>query len=274
MLRFCGKKYAKSEYLDSVILDERVLINEDLWQNQKTYFRRMKMEAHRPSVLALLPIVDANRNIVCYGWQDEEANRELRMLKELEKSATALQFRDIFPEVREVLICGCNELAFYFAKYLECQQIKVSVAGKYWDFFGYKSTGEIEPDDGERMVIQAEHILGTTGDLYQKLIRSASLEFECIDMIYEANVKDERITNAGGGIEWLLKKLEGKDVFLSGNSTCEQDAYDWLYAHGIDISGFIFGGEDWYGASYLLGKKRVSMDEVVKCGRGGSNQLC
>lgn len=202
MLRFCGKKQWESDRLEVTILDGKVIIDENLWQNQRKYFRRKEMAAHRPSVIAMLPIVDDAGDIACLGWQDDEANRELRMLNELEKSATALQFQDIFPNVREVLIFGCNELAYYFAKYLEKQQIGVSVTGKFWDFFGYRSVGDIDLDDGEKMVIYAERIPGRTGDLYQRLIRSASSGFECIDLIYEANVKDKRIKNTvcvGGG---------------------------------------------------------------------------
>lgn len=56
-------------------------------------------------------------------------------------------------------------------------------------------------------------------------------------------------------------------MFLLGNSVWEQDAYDWLFANGVDISGFVFGGEDWYGADYFLGKKRVSVSEVMNCGK-------
>ena len=71
--------------------------------------------------------------------QDDEANRELRMLRELRENKSALQFTDIFPQYEEVLICGCNELAVAFADYLMELGIEVSVFGEYWDRHGYES---------------------------------------------------------------------------------------------------------------------------------------
>lgn len=264
MLRFCGEKQTESNSLDITILEEKVLMNDNLWRNGKACFRRAKKE--KIITLPLVPIVDEKGDIVCYGWQDDEANRELRMLDELEKNINALQFKNIFPEVQEVLICGCNELAYHFVKYLENQRIKVSVTGKYWEYFGYKSAGEIDTDDGEKMVIHAERVLEKTGDLYQRLIRSASPEFECIDLIYEANVKEKRIKNTEGEFDWLVEKLEGKNVFLIGISNEAQDTYDLLYEHGVDIAGFIYGENTEAGASMFLGKNKVSFKRFMECG--------
>lgn len=264
MLRFCGEKQTESECLDIVILQEKVLMDLNLWRHIKAYFRHAKRE--KIITLPLIPIVDKGGNIVCYGWQDDEANRELRMLDELEKNTDALQFKDVFPEVQEVLICGCNELAYYFVKYLESQQVKVSVTGKYWEYFGYKSIGETDIDDGEKMVINAERIFNETGSLYQRLIRSASPAFECIDLIYEANVKGEKIKNTKGAFGWLVEKLKEKNVFLIGLSNEAQDTYDMLCGHGIDIAGFIFGKDTMIGASTFLGKNRVSSNCVMEYG--------
>lgn len=262
MLRFCGKKQTESDSLDVVILEERVLMNDELWQNGKAYFRRIERE--NIITVPCLPIVSEEGNIICYGWQDDEANRELRMLNELGKNKDALQFKDIFPEVREVLVCGCNELAYRFVKYLEGQRVKVSVMGKYWDYFGYKSIGEIDIDDGEKMVIHAESALGKTGSLYQRLIRSVSPEFECIDLIYEANVKEQKIKDTEGEFSWLVEKLKGKDVFLIGTSDEAQDAYDLLYEHGVDISGFLCGGAAVTGANVFLGKNRIDSNRLME----------
>lgn len=262
MLRFCGEKQTESDSLEIVILEEKVLINDNLWRNTKVYFRRAKRE--KSITLSLLPIADEEGNIVCYGWQDDEANRELRMLNELEKNTDALQFKDIFPEIQEVLICGCNELAYRFAKYLENQQVKVSVTGKYWNYFGYKSIGEIDIDDVEKMVIYAEPVLEKTGNLFQRLIRSASSAFECIDLIYEANVKVDKIKNTEGKFEWLVEKLAGKNVYLIGISNEAQDTYDLLYEHGVDISGFIYGEDTVIGASVFLGKNKVSSNLLME----------
>lgn len=264
MLRFCGEKQTKSDCLDVVILEEKVLMNDNLWQSGRAHFRRVKRE--KVITLPLISIVDEEGDIVCYGWQDDEANRELRMLDELGKNTEALQFKDIFPEVQEVLICGCNELAYHFVKYLESQRVKVTVTGKYWEYFGYKSIGEIDIDDSEKMVIHAERVLEKIGNLYERLIRSASPAFECIDLIYEANVKEEKIKNAAGEFGWLIEKLEGKNVFLIGISNEAQDTYDLLYEHGVDISGFIFGEDSVIGSSAFLGKNRVSTKQVMEYG--------
>lgn len=77
--------------------------------------------------------------MVAYAYQDNEANRELRMLRELQSTEGALQFQDIFPEYEEVDIYGCNELAVCFAEYLEKIKVKVSVIGEHWGYFGRQS---------------------------------------------------------------------------------------------------------------------------------------
>ncbi len=46
MLRFCGEKQTESDSLEIVILEEKVLINDNLWQNGKVYFRRAKRKEH------------------------------------------------------------------------------------------------------------------------------------------------------------------------------------------------------------------------------------
>ena len=61
------------------------------------------------------------------------------MLRELDRNEEAVSFRDVFPEIQNVIVCGCNELAYYFVQYLEKQQVNVSVLGKYWNLFGYEN---------------------------------------------------------------------------------------------------------------------------------------
>ena len=73
-----------------------------------------------------------------YNLQDNEANRELRMLRELRENKSALQFTDVFPQYSEVLLWGCNELAVSFAEYLTELGLPISVVGKYWEKCGYK----------------------------------------------------------------------------------------------------------------------------------------
>ena len=266
MLRFCGKKFMKPDGLDIVIAEESIRFDKDLWRNSRMYFKNYFSED--VTIMRLLPIVDGNGNLVCYGWQDGEANRELRMIKELSQNRELLQFHNVFKEVREVVVCGCNELAYSLVKYLETQRIKVSVEGKYWDFFGYESITVDEICSGNTMIIYAEGRF-QHAEWYQRIVRSASPEFECIDKIYETNVSAGKIKDSGGGLEWFLAGLKDKQVVLFGTGTKAQDTYDFLYSQGIDIRAFVekydYGiGEDG-GRRTLLGKPVFNIGHAVSC---------
>ena len=65
-----------------------------------------------------LPVLSREGQLLCFAYQDEEANRELRMLRELEECEGALTFFDVNPEYIGVTIHGFNELAYYMDKYL------------------------------------------------------------------------------------------------------------------------------------------------------------
>lgn len=43
----------------------------------------------------MIPVVDKERNLLCFAYQDEEANRELRMLDELFNHKNALSFEGV-----------------------------------------------------------------------------------------------------------------------------------------------------------------------------------
>lgn len=214
-------------------------------------------------------MVNESLEVICYAYQDGEANRELRMLKELLDSREALQFHDIFPEVQNVVVCGCNELAYSFVKYLESQQISVSVTGKYWDLFGYEECGNIDLDGTHKMVVYAEGTAPQTGNLYQTVIRSASPEFECIDRIYEANVLAGKIKDAKGDLDELLREARGKEIVILGTDARAQDTYDLLYEHGIDICCFAEWKDDGNAdvCRTLLGRSVVNVNEAVKSKR-------
>lgn len=209
-------------------------------------------------------MVNEEQQVICYVYQDGEANRELRMLKELGDNREALQFHDIFPEIRDVVVCGCNELAYYFVKYLEGQQIPVVVTGKYWDFFGYKAEAGVAMDDAHKLIVYAEEIISATADLYQTVIKSASPEFECIDKIYEANVLAGKIKNTEGDLDALLEKIRGKEIVILGTDAKAQDTYDFLYGNGIDIYCFTEWKEEKKSIRRtLLGKPVLSVKEAV-----------
>ena len=118
MLRFCGKGFKKPEGVETVIAEEHVCFDKDLWQNSRRYFRDYFCDDI--TVMRLLPVMDRNGEILCYGWQDGEANRELRMLRELGQNSNALQFGDVFPGIRQVVVHGFNEYRVVSADCQKC----------------------------------------------------------------------------------------------------------------------------------------------------------
>ena len=268
MIRFYDRALLKDTDMDIIMLSEQVVLDETIWNEGRGYFKS-NLCCHDAEELQLLPVVNKDNDIICYAYQDGEANRELRMLRELtealESNKRILQFREIFPDIHKVIVCGCNELAWYFVKYLENQHIDVEVRGKYWDHFGYGKQYDIDMDGADQLVIYAETCRQKTGDLYQTVIRSVSSEFECIDSIYEANVLAENIKDTVGNFTEVIERLKGKDIVILGTDTGAQDTYDLLYEQGIDISGFA----DWTaeregeGRQRLLGKDVLSIQDAV-----------
>ncbi len=275
MLRFLGKNLInQDDGINVHIISQCQVSDEEIWQNARECFRQNG--ERNPSVLQIVPIMDQQGEILCYGWQDMEANRELRMLKELNGIRNALQFSNIFPDIRKIIVCGCNELAYYFVKYLERFHIPVSVSGKYWEFLGYQNLTDIDDHIGQ-LLIHAEPVLEKT-DLFQRVSGSASAGFECIDQIYEANVLAGKIMNCDGGLEKLLEKLEGKDIVILGTDERAQDAYDLLYQHHTDVRCFseesAFGyvghiplGYAGYIPRVLLGKPVNTVWEAIRSGK-------
>ena len=166
--------------------DSSLLMDGEIWKNCRRFLQGADQKKNH--VIDLIPVKNADGELIAYGYQDHEANRELRMLRELRENAQALHFTDIFPEYQKVIIWGCNELAFFFAEYLKEQGIAVSVIGQYWNYFGYEACEQKDSLGETALVIYAEGIPLQNHSLYETVIRSASPEFECIDRIYEANV--------------------------------------------------------------------------------------
>lgn len=262
MLRFCGNRsLERHEGFTIVIAEQPLTLNEDIWQNGRDYFRQHIYS--NTTNLQIIPIVDASGDIICYGWQDHEANRELRMLKELESNQDARQFDDVFSDIKKVVICGCNELAYCFVKYLENLNIPVIVKGKYWNYFGYECTEEIDFEDSNILIVHAEHILENNSSLFERVVRSASPEFECINRIYEENILDENVRDAEGDFNDLLKILKGKDIILLGRDEKAQDVYDLLLAQGIDIKCFAVDKPQIDETEWLLGKRVEALATVM-----------
>lgn len=258
MLRFYHTNIKNDSSIS--INDNVLLMDGSVWQNCRSFLQGYDQK--KEHIIDLIPVMDAEGKLTAYGYQDDEANRELRMLRELRENKQALQFADIFPEYQEVLIWGCNELAFCFAEYLKEQGIAVSVIGRHWNCFGY-ATGEQKDSlgGGTVLVIYAEGIPVQNNSLYEAVIRSASPEFECIDRIYEANVLEGRIRDTIGGFDEFITKLKDEpEIVILGADRKAQDTYDLLMAHGIDIRGFVMNNKR---DEMRLGRKIMSFEEAM-----------
>lgn len=258
MIRFYEDKPADSLYMDIAILSESIILGKNVWDEGKELFRK-NLDQDIANV-KMVPVTSEKGEIIGYAYQDAEANRELRMLRELEKHKETLQFKEIFPQVKEVIVYGCNELAYRFVQYLERQRVHVSVEGKYWEHFSIETSGNTDCDNNNKMVVYAEFPFNIE-NVDDRIIKSVSSEFECIDRIYESNVKAGKIKDTVGDLGRVLEKLRGKRVVVLGTSEKAQDTYDFLYAHGIDIYCFAVWKVP-YGKT-LLGKKIVAVSETL-----------
>ena len=79
-------------------------MDKELWKNGRRYFKYR--ETCESASVQMSPIVDVNSELIGYIYQDIEADRELRMLRELEESSSLFQFKDVFPKINKVVIHG------------------------------------------------------------------------------------------------------------------------------------------------------------------------
>lgn len=110
----------------------KVIMDESIWIRGRKYFAEYEKLGDE---LVMLPVVDENNQLLCFAYQDEDANREIRQLRELSECEDALTFHDIFPQYDLVTIWECNELAYYFVKYLQKVGVSVVVKGMFWEKF-------------------------------------------------------------------------------------------------------------------------------------------
>lgn len=240
------------------MIADYIVFDEYIWENVRQYFKTSDRKT--------VAIVDKDRRLICHAYDEPSSNREIRMLHELMKEPEALQFPDIFPEYQCVRIYECNELACLFEQYLKSLGIKVCLFGKLWKYFYNQSVSEEAESIPEYayLNIYAEGIWQKGRDWVENLLRSVSVEFECIDQIYEANNKLGIIQNAGGCYEILLEKLKiQKEIIIIGTGRVAQDAYDYLKGIGIDICCYMDYDKHKY-TYKLFGKKVVSETEVIK----------
>ena len=89
------------------------------------------------------------------------------------------------------------------------------------------------------MIIQAE------GDsknkkFAERLLKSVSVEFECIDRIYECNIQKGIMKDTYVDSHELLRRLkQNEEIIILGSGRAACDAYDFLIKHGIDICCFV-----------------------------------
>ncbi len=239
---------------DSVVLDQNV------WQNARYYFSHYERKINES---VLLPVLDNQGKLLCFAYEDNDANREIRFLRELSEASEALQFVDIYPEYECVKIYELNELAYFFVQYLRNQNIEVHVYGELWRWLDDEIV--CLEDEKKCMTIYAEGINIRSSNWIDNLLRSVSVEFECIDHIYETNIKNGVFQDAaGGGITDLLSCLsKKKEIILLGSGRETQDVYNFLMKNHIDICSFV--SENYSERTHkMFGKEILSFMEVRK----------
>lgn len=249
----------KSDDIYESIKKEYIILNEMVWENGREYFARHKTVFGE---MVQLPVLNKERQLICFAYQDEEANRELRMLRELEGCKGALTFCDLNPEYEGVTIHGFNEIAFNAAKYFIGLGLTVNVEGELWNELGCWENHAIMAH--KNYEIWAEGVWQKNCDLQKERLRSVSAEFECVNKIYEANIKAGKIMDAEGGVDSLLQKLRNeKEIIIIGTDTESQDTYDWLLENDIDICAFL-SKERIEGERKLFGRKVLEKIEILE----------
>lgn len=255
-----GVKASNAIHMEYIDLDENkkicvvtdyVILDKTIWEKGREYFRIC------PG--GLLPVVDNENQLVCFAWNDDEANREIRMLDELMDCDNALDFRTVYPEADCVTIQGCNELAYYFAQYLKQSGISVNLSGDLWDELSISENAEVP--DYRNLIVYAEGCADIQKE--KGLRKSVSPEFECIDRIYEENIMNGNIKDADGSFDEFLKRVKGRQIGIDGIENISLDAYDLLVGYGLDICCFVSDRPDLTGKE-LFGKKILTQAEVME----------
>lgn len=235
---------------------ECLILDEDIWENAHLYSAK---HAERDDQNFLIPVIDQNGELICFAYEDSDANRELRQLRELSELPEAMQFSDIYPEYKCVIIHEYNELAFFFAEYLRHQNIMVQFEGM---MCGDGGREECQVPNYECLHIYAEGTWQKKRNWKENLLRSVSVEFECVDKIYESNILSGNIEDGGGDWSWFIEKIgEEKEIVLIGTGIDSINAYDLLVANGIDILCFMSNNQR-SGEYRLFGKKILSEIEI------------
>ncbi len=248
-----------NENIDEAIDRDILVLNEDIWTYAEEMFENHKLYLNK---YPLLPVVDKAGQLISFAYKENDANRELRQLRELTEKPDALQFGDIYPEYDCVIIYGFNELAYFFARYLKAQGIPVRLEDVMWE--GFLESDETPFMEHRSMKIYAEGTWAKPSDWEENLLRSVSVEFECIDAVYEENIRREYIKNSVCSLEKLLEKLKNAEaVAVMGKDIDAQDAYDFLAQNGIDVNCFVMFDKAVSGQR-LFGKPLCTLTDVKK----------
>ena len=115
------------ENVKEAVWEDCVVPGRGIWEQARKFFACHEYRLHEN---VLLPVTDQAGNLICFAYEDGEANREIRMLRELKELSAAIGFSDLYPQYDCVKICGCNELAVLFAAYLKDRGIAVKTEGE------------------------------------------------------------------------------------------------------------------------------------------------
>lgn len=261
MIRFCNAEEIDRKEYEAALRETPLLWDENIWRSIRD---RLKYMTQEEGTDFFIPLVNKTGDILGFAYQDREADRELRFLEEIRETEGTLQFTDLFSDITSVTILECNELAYQFAQYLKHIGVTVYAAGKYWEYLGYRE--RYVGASPHNLVIYAE---GSTQDwpekwAVNKMRRSVSAEFECIDQIYEENFRRGIIRDRDWQFEELIEYLkEGeKRIVILGTGDSSQDACDLLLEHGVDICAFMQDGLSC--PRTLFGKPILSRSEVFR----------
>lgn len=230
-----------------------------MWETSRaTFFTK---EPHWGEQVCI-PVVSRKGELLCFAYEDGAANKEIRMLRELSGHKQWLNFRDVYQECDCVILDGCNELAFFFHEYLSEIDVPVKVLGGLWHELGIASD-KAEYLDYRTVTIYCEGREKIANNIQERVLRSVSVEFECIDKIYEENIKAGYITNASGDYKELINKIRGKKIVLMGEDRDMLNTYDLLFSSGIDILAFCDEKKN-QKRKTILGKPVLRLVEIEK----------
>ncbi len=244
--------------LEAAVIRDVLILDESIWTDAKKLFLSHKSHINKHP---LLPVVDREGNLVSFAYEDDDANRELRQLRELQENPDAVQFADMYQDCGCVVIYGFNELAYFFACYLRGQGIPVRVEDAMWE--GFLESDDIQVPEYRCMKIYAEGTWEKSENWEENLLRTVSVEFECVDKIYEENIRRGYIKDAAGKGEDMLQRLKKAEmVAILGTDIGAQDSYDFLLQKGIGAECFVTWGDNIFERK-LFGRPVYSIAEAV-----------